>query len=106
MRVLHVYYTVSSVIDFLADTMAQHSDPRCSKDAPGPSKRPKRECKYQSEWRSHRVYPSKQRPTFAFCELCVIDTNVGHDELNDVRKHLANFKHQEKLKATSGTLSL
>ena len=68
--------------------------------------RPKRECKYQIEWRSHRVYPSRKGPTFAFCESCGVDINVGHGGLNDVRKHLATSKHQEMLKATSGTSSL
>ena len=111
--VLHVYYTVSSGTDFLADTMAQHSDPRRRKDTPGPSKRPKRKCMYQSEWCSHRVYPRRHGPAFVFCELCGIDINVGHGELivghgelNDVRKHLATSKHQEVHKAMSGTSSL
>ena len=35
-----------------------------------------------------------------------MDINVGHGGLNDVRKHLATSKHQEMLKATSGTSSL
>ena len=103
---VRVHHTGSSVSDLPTDTMAKHSDPRRSEDTPGPSKRPKWECKYQIEWRSHRVYPSRKGPTFAFCESCGVDINVVHGGLNDVRKHLATSKHQEMLKATSGTSSL
>ena len=103
---VRVHHTGSSVSDLPTNTMAQHSDPRRSEDTPGPPKRPKWECKYQIEWRSHRVYPSRKGPTFAFCESCGVDINVVHGGLNDVGKHLATSKHQEMLKATSGTSSL
>ena len=75
-------------------------------DIPGPPKKAKRECKYQSEWRNSGVLPSRKGPTFALCESCGVDINIGHGGLNDVRKHFATSKHQEMLKATSSTMSL
>ena len=71
-----------------------------------PTKKVKRECKYQNEWQSHGVLPSKKGLTFALCESCGADINIGHGGLNDVKKHLATAKHQDMLKATSSTVSL
>ena len=41
-------------------------------DSPGPSKKAKRECKYQQlqEWQSHGMLPSARGPTFARCKCC------------------------------------
>ena len=64
----------------------------------GPVKKPKRECKYQSEWRKNGVLPSRKGPTFASCESYGVDINIGHGGLNDTRKHIATSKHQEILK--------
>ena len=84
--------------------MAQRDDLRLpQEDIPGPPKKAKRECKYQSEWRNSGVLPSRKGPTFALCESCGV---VGHGGLNNVRKHFATSKHQEMLKATSSTMSL
>ena len=77
-----------------------------TEDIPGPSKKPRRDCKYQNEWRSHGMLPSRKGPTFALCESCGMDINIGHVGLNDVRKHLATSKHQEVRKATSSTMAL
>ena len=51
-----------------------------------PVKKPKRECKYQSEWRKNGILPSRKGPTFALCESCGVDINIGHGGLNDVKK--------------------
>ena len=72
--------------------MAKRSDVP-QEDHLGPVKKPKRECKYQSEWRKNGVLPSRKGPTFALCESCGVDINIGHGGLNDVRKHIATSKH-------------
>jgi hypothetical protein len=83
--------------------MARRVDPD---DIPGPPKKSKRECKYHSEWRSHDVLPSRKGSTFALCESCGVDINIGHGGVNDVRKHLTTTKHQELRKATSSSKRL
>ena len=47
-------------------------------DSPGPSKKAKRECKYQQEWQSHGMLPSARGPTFARCKCCNTDINIAH----------------------------
>ena len=85
--------------------MAQRGDLPQEDNHP-PLKRVKRECKYQTELRKNGVLPSKKGSTFALCEPCGIDINIGHGGLNDVKKHLATVKHQEMLKAASSTKNL
>lgn len=85
--------------------MAEHVDP-LPEDNPAPLKKPRRECKYQSAWRKNGVLPSKKGPTFALCESCGVDINIGHGGLNDVKKHISTSKHQEMLKATSSSMNL
>ena len=83
--------------------MARRTDPD---DGPGPSKRAKRDCKYQQEWRSHGMSRSKKGSAFARCDCCGVDINIGHGGVNDVKKHLTTSKHQEMLTATSSSNSL
>lgn len=72
----------------------------------GPSKRARRECKFQHEWQSHGVFRSCRGKNFAFCKTCNVDINVSHGGLSDVRKHLATAKHQQLLKAVGNSVDL
>ena len=64
-------------------------------DRPGPSKKAKRDCRYQQDWRSHGMLPSARGPTFACCKYCNTDINVAHEGVSDIKKHLTTSKHRE-----------
>ena len=49
--------------------------------------------------------PSRKGSTFALCESCGIDINIGHSGLNDIHC-ISTAKHQEMLKAISGMKNL
>lgn len=72
----------------------------------GPSKRPKRDCKYQRDWQRHGILSSKKGKNFATCKTCNVDINGSHGGLSDVRKHLATLKHQQLAKAAGGSEDL
>ena len=56
-------------------------------DGPGPSKKAKRECKYQQEWQSHGMLPSARGPTFARCKCCNTDININNVSLLTIKSH-------------------
>ena len=90
----------------IASTMAESS--ASTSDRPGPSKKAKRDCRYQQDWRSHGMLPSARGPTFACCKYCNTDINVAHGGVSDIKKHLTTSKHREIIKATgsSGNLTV
>lgn len=75
-------------------------------EGPGAPKRQKRECSYQSEWKSSGISASRRGPTFAHCDICGTEISVGHGGVNDVKKHMATSKHQDMVKNSSGNKSL
>ena len=75
-------------------------------DGEVPAKKARRECKYQQEWKTNRISPSSRGNSYAHCEYCNADFNIGHGGLNDVKKHLATTKHQQCLNAASNTKEL
>ncbi len=68
-------------------------------EAAGPSKKARRECKYQQEWQSHGIFRSCKGKNFAFCKTCNADINVSYGGICNVRKHLATAKYQQLVKA-------
>lgn len=71
-----------------------------------PAKRARRDCKYQREWKASGILPSSRGNSFAFCEYCKCDFNVGHGGIHDVKKHVATSKHQQCLNAVRTTREL
>lgn len=71
-------------------------------DGPGPSKKPKRDCKYHPEWKTLGMTASRRGSAFAHCDICNADVSIAHGGVNDVKKHLTTSKHKEMLK-TSGS---
>ena len=75
-------------------------------EAAWPSKKARRECKYQHEWQSHGIFRSCEGKNFALCKTCNVDLNVSHGGISDVRKHLATTKHQQLVKAAGNSVDL
>ena len=65
------------------------------------TKRRKRGCKYQPEWKGSGILRSSRGNSFARCEFCNTDFNISHGGVNDVKRHLATSKHQQCLNAAS-----
>ena len=59
--------------------------------------------KYQQEWQSHGILPSRKGPGFGRCKYCSTDINIAHGGVYDVKKHLSSSKHQEMFKAVGSS---
>ena len=75
-------------------------------EAAWPSKKARRECKYQHEWQSHGIFRSCKGKNFALCKTCNVDIYVSCGGISDVRKHLATTKHQQLVKAAGNSVDL
>ena len=75
-------------------------------ECPVPQKKPKRDCKYQLDWKLSGVSRSKKRSSFARCDVCNCDFSIAHGGANDVKRHLTTGKHQEMVKLIKSNHSL
>ena len=62
---------------------------------PRQPKRPRRDCKYKTEWKSFGVSSSRKGSTFAHCDVCRTDFSVAHAGVNDIKKHVSTAKHNQ-----------
>ena len=69
-------------------------------------KRPKRGCSYHQDWKNSGLSASKRGSSYAHCDSCGTDINIGHGGVHDIKRHLATTKHQEMAKVASSNQSL
>ncbi len=48
-----------------------------------PARKSKRECRYLKEWKNSGISSSLRGTTYAHCDFCNTDFNVGHGGTND-----------------------
>ena len=88
-------------------TPASYHHTQLAMDDDGPErKRAKRECSFQSDWKTSGISVSKRGSNYAHCDSCGTDINIGHGGVNDIKRHFATAKHQEMVKVTSSNQSL
>ena len=75
-------------------------------DGPGPSKKARRDCKYNPEWKSLGMSSSKRGASFSRCDVCYSDFNIAYGGLSTVKKHIATSKHREMEKSASSNKSV
>ena len=53
--------------------------------------------KFKDSWcdKFNFIRKSSKGDTFAFCRVCRIDINVGHEGENDINRHIATSKYKE-----------
>ena len=76
-------------------------------DEPGPSsKKAKRSCKWQPDWRRYHLSESKRGVSYAHCDICRTDFSVASGGINEVKRHVENKKHKELVAGMAGQSTL
>lgn len=75
-------------------------------DGPQPSKKARRDCKYNPGWKSLGMSGSTRGPTFTRCDVCYTDFNIAYGGLSTVKKYIATSKHMEMEKLAGSNTSV
>ena len=76
-------------------------------DEPGPfSKKAKRSCKWQPDWKRYHLSESKRGVSYAHCDICRTDFSVASGGINEVKRHVENKKHKELVAGMAGQSTL
>ena len=65
------------------------------KEAGPSSKKAKRVCKWQPEWKRYHLTESNKGATYVSCTICRADFSVASGGLHEVKRHIESKKHKE-----------
>ena len=71
-------------------------------DAGPSSKKAKRSCKWQPEWKRYHMTESKRGISYAYCGICRADFSVASGGINEVKRHTESKKHKELATGMAG----
>ena len=76
-------------------------------DESGPSsKKAKRSCEWQSDWKRYHMSESKRGASYAHCDICQTDFSVASGGFNEVKRHVENKKHKDLAAGMAGQSTL